>query len=154
MRLPALLLLSILRVFAADTPDANQLTWFQGCWSTTQGPLHIEEHWSKPSGGHLIGFSRTTKGGRAAFWEFLTIQTNKDGEITYNPRLSNNQPPVAFKLIKQTETEVVFENAAHDFPQRIIYTKSASGDLQARIEGTVNGKLRVENFPYQKAACQ
>ena len=154
MRFPSLVFLLVLRpaLFAAEV---NELTWLTGCWSLNRGPLVIEEHWSKPAGGHLIGFSRTTKGGKAAFWEFLTILTAPDGGVTYQPRLSNNQPPVAFKLVKQTPEEVVFENLAHDFPQRIIYRRSADGKtLHARIEGDVKGKLRSEEFPYQRAACE
>ena len=45
-----------------------------------------------------------------------------------------------------------FENAAHDFPQRIIYRKTAGG-LHARIEGLDKGKPRSEDFPYKRVSC-
>ena len=47
---------------------------------------------------------------------------------------------------------MVFENPKHDFPQRIRYR--LKGDtLHARIEGTINGKERAIDFPYQRASC-
>jgi hypothetical protein len=48
--------------------------------------------------------------------------------------------------------EVVFENPAHDFPQRIRYRASGAA-LQARIEGTMNGKTRGIDFPYTRTNC-
>ena len=155
MRARLLLTLLLTSFASAADFDANQLSWLTGCWTLSRGPLLIEEHWSKPTSGHIIGFSRTTRGGKAASWEFLTILTSPTGDITYNPRLSSNQPPVAFKLVKQSDSEVTFENLTHDFPQRIIYRKSPEGDsLHARIEGEVQGKLRSQEFPYRRASCQ
>jgi hypothetical protein len=42
---------------------------------------------------------------------------------------------------------VVFENPAHDFPQRVIYWKDGN-DLCARIEGTMNGKAESEEWKW------
>ena len=42
-------------------------------------------------------------------------------------------PPTAFRLVSQEGTRAVFENLAHDFPQRIIYTRTGDA-MTARIE--------------------
>jgi hypothetical protein len=47
-----------------------------------------------------------------------------------------------------TPGEVVFENAGHDFPQRIIYRRNADGTMTARIEGSTNGRQRGVDFSY------
>jgi hypothetical protein len=53
-------------------------------------------------------------------------------------------------MLKLNSNEVVFENLTHDFPQRVIYRRSADGSVAARIEGTRNGQLRGIDFPYQR----
>jgi hypothetical protein len=116
------------------------------------GPMTIDEQWSKPAAGTLLGASRTMKQGRTVFHEFMRIE-QQGTEITYTPRVGTSAKPVSFRLIKQTEDEVVFENATHDFPQRIIYRKTEGG-LRARIEGLDKGKQRGEDFPYKRVACE
>jgi hypothetical protein len=51
-----------------------------------------------------------------------------------------------------SEAEIVFEDPAHDFPQRVIYRKNADGSVTARTEGTMNGQLRGVDFPFKR--CQ
>jgi len=58
---------------------------------------------------------------------------------------------LAFEAVTVSATEAVFENPRHDFPQRVIYSKTDAG-LTARIEGTMNGKSRGVDFLY--ARCQ
>ena len=62
---------------------------------------------------------------------------------------SSAKEETAFTAIRMTATEIVFENAKHDFPQRVIYRKDANGALHARIEGTLNGKLESEDWTYK-----
>lgn len=45
---------------------------------------------------------------------------------------------------------VVFENPAHDFPQRLIYRSVSSDSLHARIEGTIGGQQRSQLYAYRR----
>jgi hypothetical protein len=47
---------------------------------------------------------------------------------------------------------IVFENAQHDFPQRIIYWQTKPNELRARIEGTIDGKLASEEWAWTRTA--
>jgi hypothetical protein len=76
----------------------------------------------------------------------------KEGAVTYTPRIGTTQTPVSFKVIRQTGDEVVFENLAHDFPQRILY-RPLPGGLFARIEGSKSGGDRHEDFPMKRVSC-
>ena len=114
--------------------------------------MTFEEQWMKPAGGAMMGMARTLKAGRVVFSEFMRIDT-RDGQLVYTPRIGTSQKPVEFTLKSQTDTQVVFENAAHDFPQRILY-RQASGGLHARIEGVFGGKERSEDFPMKAVACR
>jgi len=62
--------------------------------------------------------------------------------------------PAGFPAIRTTATEVVFENPAHDFPQRIVYRFEAPATLRAHIEGIVDGKTRREDFHFVRGSCE
>ncbi|MGH9962382.1 MAG: DUF6265 family protein, partial [Pyrinomonadaceae bacterium] len=66
----------------------------------------------------------------------------------------SGQKEASFRLRQATDDSVVFENPAHDFPQRIIYRKHASGGLFGRIEGKRNGQERSIDFPMRRAKCE
>lgn len=65
---------------------------------------------------------------------------------------AQGHPPTEFGLLRQAENEAVFENAAHDFPQRVLYRREAADRLVARIEGLRNGQLRGIDFAMQRTA--
>lgn len=132
----------------------NQLGWLAGCWELTVADkqLVVNEQWMRPSGGMSIGSSRTVRAGKTVAFEFLRLTEEADG-IYYIAKPSSNRDETRFKLTKITAAEAVFENPAHDFPQRIIYRRN--GDkLDARIEGTINGKPRGSDFPYVRVKCE
>ena len=129
-----------------------KLSWLGGCWEMTSAAkgLTITEMWMKPAGGLMIGSGRTVSGDKAIDFEFLRIVEDPDG-IFYVARPSDNRE-TRFKLMRGTSNEAVFENPAHDFPQRVIYKRD--GDkLNARIEGTKDGKTRGIDFPYARITC-
>ena len=77
-------------------------------------------------------------------------------ERSTGPRIVEEQwmrPRAEFASTAVSDTAVVFENLAHDFPQRIIYRRRGADSLVARIEGTRGGQMRGRDFPYRKAAC-
>jgi hypothetical protein len=47
---------------------------------------------------------------------------------------------------------VVFENPAHDFPQRVIYHLKDDGTMVASIEGLQDGQLRTEEWVWRKGS--
>ncbi len=131
--------------------ELDRLSFMSGCWSVQMGPVVIEEQWNRPEGGIMLGSSRTLKAGKAVFHEFIRIE-QRDGAIFYTPRVGSASKPVSFRLVRLTDTEAVFENLEHDFPQRVIYRKAADA-LPARIEGSKNGKNLAEDFPYRRVNC-
>src|SRR5687768_16664728 len=138
----------VLFFFAAATlPE-----WMAGCWSGQSGPLTFEEQWMKPAGGSMMGMARTLKAGRVIFSEFMRIDT-RNGQLIYTPRIGSGAKLVEFALKSQTADQVLFENASHDFPQRIQYLL-AGGALHARIEGIDKGTRRAENFPMKAVTCK
>ena len=139
----------------SQTPKAelSSLAWLAGCWEGSySNGRSVTEQWMKPSGETMMGMSRTVKNGKTVEFEFVRIVKEEDGSIHYVAKPSG-QEGASFKLISLEETKVVFENPKHDFPQRISYRLSGDS-LNARIEGTMNGKERGIDFPYRKVKCE
>jgi hypothetical protein len=93
--------------------------------------------------------SRTVARNRTVEHEFLLLREDEDGGLSYVAKPSR-QPEATFRLTKATPVELVFENPAHDFPQRIIYMLKNSTNLVAAIEGTKKGKTRRIEFTYTR----
>jgi hypothetical protein len=140
---------------ASQVTSLEQLAWFTGCWAYTSPRVVIEEHWTSPAGGSMLGMSRTLRrnpgGDSTIAWEFIRVYA-RGIDLVYAAQ-PHNQPAAEFVSEKVSDGEVIFANPAHDFPQRIIYRRVRNDSLRARIEGTQNGRMRGSDFPYARVAC-
>lgn len=129
--------------FASEFPE-----WMAGSWRLDSGGTHVEEHWTSPAGGVMLGMSKTvTAEGKTAF-EFLRV-AKSDGVLAYLA-MPQACPATAFPLKSVDGSRIVFENLRHDFPQRILYWRSGA-KLCARVEGAKNGKIEGEEWCYERA---
>jgi len=136
---------------AAASP---RLAWLQGCWRIDAGNRIVEEQWSAPRGGTLLGSSRTVRDDKTIEHEFVIVRETADGRLAYEVSPSGRAPTV-FTSISLDDGGVVFENLQHDFPQRVAYQRKGE-DLLAWIEGPAKnapGQLRRIDYPYRKVAC-
>jgi hypothetical protein len=155
MLLPALLAALAGGACGQADPQADAfapVAWLAGCWLQQGREAGSVEQWMAPAGGVMLGMARTLKNGRTVEFEFMQIRADGDGRLVYVAQ-PQGRPPTEFTLLRQAEAEAVFENAAHDFPQRVSYRRDPPDRLVARIEGSVNGKARGIDFPMQRTAC-
>jgi hypothetical protein len=129
--------------------DAVRLSWMEGRWAGSADGIDMEEHWTSAAGGALIGMHKDVKGTRMTSFEFLRIEsTPRDGLVYFaSPRAA---PATAFVLVELDDKRAVFENKAHDFPQRILYWLDAAGALHARVEGTLKGSPQAEEWTWTR----
>lgn len=135
------------------TAKLADLAWLAGCWefSRPEKSSIVSEQWMKPDGGMMLGMGRTVKDGRAVDWEFMRIEQRSDG-LAFIAKPRANTDETVFPMIRIDATEIVFENPTHDFPQRVFYR--LDGDkLNARVEGSMNGKTRGIDFGYVRVKC-
>jgi len=113
----------------------QSIGWLAGSWVGDEGGHVVEEHWTQPSGGTMIGMSRTLAGGRMTEFEFLRIEVRPDA-IVYvaSPGGGAATEFRSHARPREGEDRIVFENPEHDFPKRIEY-RLFEGDLHVRIEG-------------------
>ncbi|MFN0159313.1 MAG: DUF6265 family protein [Bacteroidota bacterium] len=149
-------LLSIPMVSAqSNKATLSDLQWVIGTWKRESAKSITYEHWRQQSNRTLEGESyRIVKAtGDTAFGESLML-VEMAGEVFYISKVPENKYPVAFKLASLEKGTAVFENPAHDFPQRIIYTQNADGSMTAAIEGpgeSADKPKRIE-FPFQRVS--
>jgi hypothetical protein len=155
---PVLLVAIAFTVLSPGSPLAAQaptgiarLSWLQGCWERTTGQRTVEEQWMAPRGKTMMGMSRTVQGDRVLEYEFLILREQGD-QLAYEAHPSG-QPTATFVSKTIDEKMVVFEDPAHDFPQRVAYRLDGPDALTAWIEGTTKGTPRKVEFAYKRAAC-
>ena len=134
----------------APPPAITKLAWLAGNWRMEKSGRVIDEQWMAPAAGVMLGMGRTVAKGRVVEFEFLQIREGPGGELFYVAQPSG-QKEAAFQILSLTETEAVFQNPQHDFPQKIIYTLQPDGSLLAAIEGPgADGQLKRIEYPYQR----
>ena len=127
---------------------ADDLGWLSGRWCWQRGETLIEETWLPKQGDIWFGISRSIKAGVTTEFEFVRIAMH-DGTLSYLAQ-PQGRPATAFARTGGGDGWIQFENAAHDFPQRIVYRRVGE-QLQAEIAGPgKDGKLRTMEFPYQQ----
>ena len=129
----------------------HKLAWMEGCWAMVNQERAVDERWMAPRGKTMIGTTRTVQGVNLVSDEFMMIREDGD-RLAFEVRPSG-RPPILFKASTLTDSSVVFENAKHQFPQRIGYRRAGDNAMYAWIEGERNGETRRAEFPYHQVVC-
>ena len=145
--------MTILHILAAasaslQAPAPALPAWLAGYWLSCSGTGEVSETWSRPRGTVMLG-SSLMGGRRGVSWEQTRIEATPSGLVFHAQ--PSGQPAAAFPLLSSGPAELVFENRAHDFPQRVIYRREGRR-LTGRIEGEVGGQPRAMTWRYEPAA--
>ncbi len=144
----------ILASFAALAQDGNKLPvlhFLEGTWKMGNGSKSFFEHWARRGPDELSGMSYRIKGNDTIVFERVRI-AGSGSEINYLATVKNQNEgkEVPFRLISEKDQTFIFENLAHDFPQRVIYQFVFKDSLHAWIEGVQNGKPGREDYYYSR----
>lgn len=106
------------------------LAWFTGSWIGSAGEDTIEEHWSEPGGGTIVGMFRWIKAsdGRVRFYELEAIEPEGDGVIMrvkhFDPGLVGWEAQNAahnFYLVYLESNRAVFYERDEADPRWVVY---------------------------------
>lgn len=117
------------------TKTINELDWLIGTRSTEQNGQIIYESWIKTNDQLLSGKSFFIENNDTNILETIEIKII-DNETFYCPAVvdQNDGESVLFKLTSTDPTKLIFENAQHDFPNKICYNQEGK-NINAWIEG-------------------
>jgi hypothetical protein len=139
-------------VALAQASDVSELGWIEGCWGADGRDVGSGEYWVLTERNELVGVGRIVSNGQTESYEFMRI--HPVGEALAFTAQPGCDQETSFMLVNQDGDAVTFENALHDFPQRISYRRVGENRLIARIEGLRDGELRSLEFPMTRQACE
>jgi hypothetical protein len=146
-----IVLTSVASVVFPQATGIQRVAWLTGCWEIDSPIRIVEEHWSAPRGGSMIGMSRTIKADSLVEYELVIIH-ERGGRLAYEAHPSG-QAAAVFMSRTVTDSSVIFENLQHDFPQRIGYELGRGDTLTAWVEGPHKGHTRRIGYLFRRAAC-
>ncbi len=140
-----------LLLFSCTTTSKNEKIkaseWLIGEWKNESEEGIIIETWSKPNDSTLVAGSFFVKEKDTLHIETIRL-FEKDGELVYETTIKgqNNDKPISFPLISETENELVFENLNNDYPQKVKYLRNSNSTLTIFITGKQAKKNVSEQF--------
>lgn len=134
-----------------QTNDIKKADWLIGTWENKTQRGSIYETWNKVSDTQLAGKSYIVKEKDSIVFENIQLVQER-AELFYitTVKKQNDALPVRFTAKTVSETQMVFVNMQHDFPQIISYTKINMDSLVAEISGVKNGQERRQTFPMKR----
>jgi len=126
----------------------DKISWIAADWKMEMPDGIITESWLKSNDSLWVGASYfVLPNGDTASKEVIRLAAIND-TLYYMPTVSNQNDgkEIHFKETMLTDSSVVFENPAHDFPKRIAYIKTSDTTVHAYVAG--NGKQM--DFFYKK----
>jgi hypothetical protein len=134
--------------------NIEDLAWIDGRWSGYYGEERIEEHWSKPDGGTIMGMFRWFRDGKVYFFELFTVEEEENSLVLrikhFHPGLEGweeKNDSVTFDLTEMGKTRVVWSRRDKG-PMWLIYEKDWDR-LQGWFEKPDDEPDKVARFDYQ-----
>lgn len=138
----AVLMVPLPAAGAGECQSLDKLDWLLGDWTTSPTRIVIRESWRRVSDATFEGESITTSvaDGTVVNYETLRLVAMSDA-VFYIAKVTENDLPVPFRLTRCSGDVAVFENPAHDAPQRLIYRlvdpsiQDRASDMEVTLEG-------------------
>jgi len=97
------------------TATIDDMTWLTGRWLGTHKTDVIEEQWSGPAGGAMMGMFRALADGALRFYELITLDADGEGVVCRFKHFDRNlvgweekEVPLTLDLVALTPERAVF----------------------------------------------
>ena len=134
------------------TARVDDLRWLAGRWEGEGLGGTVEEAWSAPAGGAMVGYFRLVRDAKPVFYELMTLL---ESEGSVEMRLKHANPDmtgweekndyVTFRLVKHDATGAYFSGLTF----RRVGPDQIDGYLALRSR--TDGSVREEKFVYRRA---
>lgn len=117
---------------------AASLAWLSGNWRGQVGSDVVEEMWSGPAAGTLMGMFRWLQGDGVRFYELLAIEAEAQGVVLrikhFYPGLKGweeKNEAVNFDLVALAGQEAIFSRRDGEEPLWMVYRREGQNELVA-----------------------
>ncbi len=110
--------------------------WLPGSWESASAKSITVETWRRATDTTFegLGERRSAETGETVSSESLRL-VEMEGEVFYLAKVAHNPWPVPFRLVVCDDDRLVFENAGHDFPTRLVYRREGEAGLTVEVSG-------------------
>jgi Domain of unknown function (DUF6265) len=136
----------------APRPTARvaDLAWLAGRWTGEGLGGRIDEVWSEPDGGAMVGYFRLVRDGKPVFYEILTL-LESEGSVELrlkhvNPDMTGWEEKdrfITFRLLKHDKTGAYFSG--------LTFRRISDDVLEGYLALKSGGEVREEKFVYRRA---
>jgi hypothetical protein len=133
------------------------LAWLAGNWVGERAGEQIEEQWSAPAAGAMMGMFRWLRGGQVWFYEFLTIEPEGDGLVFrikhFNPGLvgwEEKDVSVTLDLVSLDGDRAIFAKRGAQEPLWLTYRRDDDRTITAYFEKESDTRKPEDDFRYHK----
>jgi len=108
----------------------DHLSWLAGSWSGSKESDDVEEQWSRPSAGTMVGMFRWVRIGKVWFYELMTIE-EENGTLYFRIKHFNRglvgweekADSVGFVLVQSMPRKAVFSRVHPSGDLLMVYEK-------------------------------
>ena len=140
-----------------NLPDIQALAWMAGSWTGLANGDPVDEHWSAPAGGMMMGMFRWLKNGRVYYYELLVIEPTSDGLVLrlkhFDSGLSGWEEKgvaVAYPLVTASEREATFERGGSFRSTRFVYRRISENELLVTTHDRKGDDIATCEFCYRR----
>jgi hypothetical protein len=143
----------VINEVSESSATLEDFSWLEGTWVDTitfgfkLPPQHVYEEWHVYADS-VSGVGYYTQGDDKIFSESFSI-VKTDKQIVYVAR-PKKQAVVGFAFKGIADGQYIFENKAHDFPQKMAYHPFGNDSLHIYLEGITNTVARKVKMRYFK----
>ncbi len=125
----------------------SKTKWLIGTWQKQSAKGSLTESWQQLDDSTFVGRSFFVSKGDTLSSESISLE-QRSGKLYYIPTVSNQNDgnAIVFTQTSLTDSTVIFENPAHDFPQKISYSSISKDSMSAEISAIIDGKLKSQTF--------
>lgn len=131
--------------------ELQKVHWLKGTWQRQSAKGILTETWQQLDDSTFAGRSFFVSNRDTLSSETIRLE-QRNGKLYYIPIVSgqNDGKAIVFTQTKLSDSTIIFENPAHDFPQKIEYRFQKPDSLIAEVSATINDTIRRQQFRMKK----
>jgi len=153
----ALVLAAPLQAADPRTVKVDDLGWMAGRWTGTMGGDSLEEQWSAPANGTMMGMFRwMKKDGGISVYEFLTLEPSAEGPVYFMRHFNSGMiaweekdAPLRCPMIAGGSREATF--ACDGGATKLTFKRTGETTMTVLLERQRDGKPATTEFTYTLA---